>query len=59
MALGALTTITDVLRRPDMATLGPSMVARAAEALGGQMVRNTAPVIDIDLCGPIRAFRWT
>ncbi len=43
VALGALTTITDVLRHPDMATLGPSMVA-SARLFGGQMVRNTATV---------------
>ncbi len=43
VALGALTTITDVLRHPDMATLGPSMVA-SARVFGGQMVRNTATV---------------
>ncbi len=43
VTLGALTTITDVLRHPDMATLGPSMVA-SARVFGGQMVRNTATV---------------
>ena len=43
VALGALTTITDVLRHPDMATLGPSMVA-SARLFGGQMVRNAATV---------------
>ena len=43
VALGALTTITDVLRHPDMPVLGPSMVA-SARVFGGQMVRNTATV---------------
>ena len=43
VALGALTTITDVLRHPDMAKLGPSMVA-SARVFGGQMVRNAATV---------------
>ena len=43
VALGALTTITDVLRHPEMPVLGPSMVA-SARLFGGQMVRNTATV---------------
>ena len=43
VAIGALTTVTDILRHPDMPKLGPSMVA-SARLFGGQMVRNTATV---------------
>ena len=43
VAIGALTTVTDVMRHPDMPKLGPSMVA-SARVFGGQMVRNTATV---------------
>ncbi len=43
VAIGALTTVTDVMRHPDMPKLGPSMVA-SARVFGGQMVRNAATV---------------
>ncbi len=43
VAIGALTTVTDVMRHSDMPKLGPSMVA-SARVFGGQMVRNAATV---------------
>ncbi|GEM_PF-6763152 len=42
MALGALTTITDVLRRPDMATLGPSRFA-ASSGTGMPAAERSVP----------------
>lgn len=43
VAIGALTTVSDLLRHPDMPRLGPSMV-ESAKVFGGQMVRNAATV---------------
>jgi carbon-monoxide dehydrogenase medium subunit len=50
VTLGGGTTVSDILRHPDMRHLGSSLSA-AADVFAGQMVRNTATVVGNICCG--------
>lgn len=50
ITLGARTTVTDLLRSPEIAKAAPSLV-EAARNFAGQMVRNTATVAGNIACG--------
>lgn len=48
--VGARTTVTDLLRRPEIAANAPAL-AQAAAVFAGQMVRNTATIAGNVACG--------
>ena len=48
--IGARTTVTDLLRRPEIAATAPSLV-QSAMVFAGQMVRNTATIAGNIACG--------
>ncbi|MGZ9086565.1 MAG: FAD binding domain-containing protein [Rhodoplanes sp.] len=50
IGIGARTTVTDLLRRPEIAATAPSLV-QSAMVFAGQMVRNTATIAGNIACG--------
>lgn len=50
VTIGASTTVSDILRHPDMAEAAPALV-EAAKVFAGQMVRNAATVAGNICCG--------
>lgn len=50
VTLGGATTVSDILRHPDLARVAPALV-EAARAFAGQMVRNAATVAGNIACG--------